>query len=558
MYPIGILFIAYILVTRMTDAYFMGDTWIYVNDVLKAETLGATFWDFGHPLWRSIAWIFARMSYPLTRVLFGEDRWLNVTFALLAINWLTGLISVVLVYLLAARLSTRRWVPYLLATAFLTSNVILNYSQTAQPYVPGIALMFLALYLLVRTDGPVRKRTTLSAGVILAVGVCQWLPLALSVPAIVLAPIFLFGFDKVRLRGAMETSLACGLTLVLVFTSMAVHLGINDLASLKVWVGSSAHGVLPDAPLKAILRMLFALARNLINMGNDGRLFKRYVVHDPFNPVSFSELFRLSLWKLVLFYVFLASVVINLVLFRLGRKALVLLLLNAVPTLLFAVFLFESGSIDRYLPVFPLLFLALAVSLGSESSRSWATLIGVVFIAVAAFSNLNAMSSASLNHEREKVAARIRYVQPLLKPGSRLVTANQQDEVYAFNQNFPFDPLNRSGNFGADMLVDPGTTQIERWKQIFASKTLSSWESGGDVWITARVFSQRPQAEWNWVERDDPRISWKDLHEFFSEIEMGQSSGGEDGFVLVSPSDRNKQWLSEVARERGSLKVREN
>jgi hypothetical protein len=59
----------------------------------------------------------------------------------------------------------------------------------------------------------------------------------------------------------------------------------------------------------------------------------------------------------------------------------------------------------------------------------------------------------------------------------------RQDEVYAFNQNFPFNPLNRSGRFDTDILVDPGTVQVLRWQQIFAAKTQSMWDEGGDVWI---------------------------------------------------------------------------
>ena len=37
-------------------------------------------------------------------------------------------------------------------------------------------------------------------------------------------------------------------------------------------------------------------------MGDDGPLFKGYLLRDPFNPVSFTDMFRVSLEQLLLFY----------------------------------------------------------------------------------------------------------------------------------------------------------------------------------------------------------------------------------------------------------------
>lgn len=550
LHPYGVVLIAYILATRFTDAYFMGDTWIYVSDMLKAKSLGANFWDFGHALWRPFGWLVSGLFYPLDPLGIGEDRRAHVTFTLLGINWVAGLISALLVHALASRFSNRRWVAYFITAVFLSSNAILNYAQTAQPYVPGISLLLLGLYILVR-DGETpsdSRRTALWAGTALAGGVCLWVPLVLSIPVMFVCPLFLFGSDKSRLRLALQTGLVFALVVTFVYASMIINLGIHDMAGLTAWIGAATHGVLPDSPLKAIQRMVFAFARNFIHMGNDGRLFKQYIVHDVFNPVSLPELFRFALWKLIIFYLFLLSLVINLLSSTLGRRTLALLLLNALPVAVFAVFLFESGSIDRYLPLFPVLFLTLSVALGGDTSPPGTRYIALLFLVAATISNVSAMSTMVLNRQQEQVVARIRDLEPLLRPESRVVTINQQDEVYAFNQNFPFNPINRAGHLDADILVDPGTTQIVRWQQIFSTKTLSLWDRGGDVWITKRVLHQRPGPEWNWVEGDDPRLSWTDIYAFFSRIEMGQSVGGQDGFVLVSPSPQNRRFLSRVAQ----------
>jgi hypothetical protein len=542
------LVIVYVLATLITDAYFMGDTWIYVNEIARAGSLGATFWDFGHPLWRPIGWL---VWQPVSRLAVRGEPHASVTLTLFALNWIAGLVGVLIVYSIASKFCKNRWLIYAVPCVFLFSNAILNYSQTGQPYMPGITLLFLGLHLLLKEEGTSGHvgLSAVWAGGSLALAVCQWLPLILSLPAVLLSPLLMFGFSKTRLRLIIHTVIVISVVIGAVYLLMILNLRIHDIDGLKAWIGSSSHGVMPDPPLKAIQRMFFALARNLINMGNDGRLFKRYIVHDPFSPVSVYDLFRFSLWKLGLFYIFLSSLLFSLLLSRTGKRMLFLLFFNALPVLIFAVFLFESGSIDRYLPIFPMLFLGLAVSLDNVNRlRSWHGAIVLIFLAAVIVSNVPAMSTRVLHQEQESVAIRLRDLVPLLNRNSRVVVVNQQDEAYAFNQNFPFNPINRSGNFDADILVDPGTTQISRWQQIFASKTLTLWDKGGDVWITKRVLAPRPVSEWNWVEGDDPRVSWSDIHDLFSKFEMGQSIGGEDGFVLVLPSTSNRRLLEEIGQ----------
>ncbi len=551
--PYALIFVVYVLATWFTDAFFMGDTWIYVSDLLKARSLGASFQDFGHALWLPFGWLVSRVLLPLLHLGGGDDARAGVTLTLLGINWVAGLASTLLVHSLARRFCSREWPALLVATTFLFSNAILNYSQTAQPYVPGLALLLLGLHLLLQADGPARRPLwrALLAGAALAGGICLWVALVLAIPALLMSPLFLLGFDRPRTRLVVGTAFVFALLVALVYISMIVNLGIHDLAGLSAWIASSSHGVSPDVPLKAIQRMIFAFARNFVNMGHDGRLFKRYLVHDPFSPVSFLQLFRLSLWKLALFYVFWLSVVINLLPSRLGRRMLALLALNGLPVVVFALFLFESGSIDRYLPLFPLLFLALSVSLASDRPALRIRGVALAFVAVMISSNLSAMAATTLNRAQEQAATRIRDLEPLLTRESRVVTVNQQDEVYAFNQNFPFHPINRSGRLDADILADPNSTQVPRWRRIFALKTLAMWDRGGDVWITKRVLHQRPLPAWNWVEGDDPRLRWEDIYVFFSRLETGRPVAGEDGFALVSPSPQNKQTLREVVSSGG-------
>src|SRR5215831_5409369 len=285
--PFALISVVYVLATWLTDAFFMGDTWIYVSDLLNAQTLAASFTDFGHALWRPLGWLVCRALSPLPLLGVVDDARARVTLSLLGINWVAGLVSTLLVHSLARRFSSREWPALLVAMTFLFSNAILNYSQTAQPYVPGLALLLVGLHFLLEADRPGRSQfwKALLAGAALAGGVCLWVALILAIPALLMAPLFLLGFDRPRVRLAAATTLAFGAFVGLVYIFMIVNLSIHDLAGLRAWVASSTHGVSPDAPLKAIQRMVFAFARNFVNMGDDGRLFKRYLVHDTFSPV---------------------------------------------------------------------------------------------------------------------------------------------------------------------------------------------------------------------------------------------------------------------------------
>src|SRR5436305_8510979 len=94
-------------------------------------------------------------------------------------------------------------------------------------------------------------------------------------------------------------------------------------------------------------------------MGSDGATLKRFLLHDPENPVSLSDLLRTGLWKCALFY----SVVVSLLMISLkiprGRRFLMFFLLNAVPVLSFAI-AWRGGDIERYLSLYPPFFLGLA------------------------------------------------------------------------------------------------------------------------------------------------------------------------------------------------------
>ena len=543
----GFIVASYLLATLFTGAFYIGDTPGYVSSILayqngKPFDWDNPFWEFGHLLWRPLGFVTYKLTNPLTAAIIGEGERANLTLALISLSWIAGLLSLLLMDALVRRVCGRVWVARMVTIAFLCSNTFLNYLQTGSPYVPGLMFLLLGFYLLARTGDAetAEYSTSLGAGAALAASVCLWFPYVLAVPAALAFPLLLHGWERRRLRIVLETAVALSLFVALAYGAVMYGLGIRDTAGLKHWITSASHG---QNQVRGVARALFGFPRSFVNMGNDGQLFKRFLIHDPYNPVSLFDIVRLSLWKVVLFYLFLAAMSWNLLRTSPGRRLLALLVISSVPVFVFAIFIFEAGGIERYLPFYPALFLALAGALCAERSAKVARGILLAYVTVMIVSNVVATARPTLNEKQERVAARIRDLQPRLKPTSLVAVVHLQDELIGFNNNFPFNPVNRRGDLQVYNVLEVGAARILTWREDFAAKALKSWDAGGDVWVSKRLLSERPRAEWNWVEGDDRRVAWADLPAFFSQLEMGESVGGDDGFVLLQPTQRNRDYL---------------
>ena len=558
----GLVLVVYLLATLFTSAYFMGDTPGYVVSILAYEGVPRyvaenpvvrdyasqnPFWEFGHLLWRPLGFVLFNLFEPLSRLLVGPDPALNVVFLLVTTGWLAGLLSVFCLQAIALRISGRLWAASVTTIAFIFSQSVLSYVKTGAPYVAGLSLLLLGLYFIIRgEDNPARSRPyAIFAGLSLAGSVCLWLPYVMAVPAALLSPLFLFGNDARRRRFVLETAIACALAGGLSYGVVMASLGINTRSELGAWVSASTHGIQNHG----VMRAMFGLPRLLINMDNDGMLFKRFLLKDPFNPVTTLDLVRLSLWKIALFYLFAASILFMLMREARGRRILALLAVNTAFVFAFAV-IFVGSTVERYMPLSPLLFLSTAWALGARRQPAWLKAIPVVFIVIMAVMNVSSLAAPVVERRREASAARVEGLLPLLKPESRVVTTHWQEELANFYASFPFHPVNRNNNFRLYALMTPGTTQVEKWREAFAATVLSAWGKGGDVWVSQRLLKPSPQPGWNWVEGDDRRVSWRDFNIITSHLELGESVGGEDGFVLLLPSVANHQLLSDVAEGR--------
>ncbi|MDQ2854872.1 MAG: hypothetical protein M3R68_00970, partial [Acidobacteriota bacterium] len=370
-----------------------------------------------------------------------------------------------------------------------------------------------------------------------------WLPYVLAIPAALLAPLMLVGFSKQRLKLSILAVMVGAIIGGAVYFAVMTHSGVHNVQELRAWMQKTSRST--GSSNKGVSKTVFGFARSFINMGNDGMLFKRYLLHDPYNPVSVLDLVRLSLWKLLAFYLFLTFTMLSLVTSTNGRRLLILFLLNVLPVIAFAIY-WQGGDPERYLPLYPLLFIAVAWALDSELVRRLFKLPLVFFILGMIVTNGVMMAKGRLDRQQATSAARLSELSGMLKPNSWVFTANWQDDLVNFNRSFPLNPLNRNSNLIIGALISPGEPEVARWQQEFSARVQSIWSSGGDAWISRRLLSERPRPEWNWVEGDDSRVSWKDLYSYASRLELGQPVGGDDGFVLLVQSAQNRKSMSDA------------
>ena len=531
----------YIVTMAVTGAAFMGDTIGYADSILESK-----FFEFGHLLWFTLGWLASVTLGPFT----GLDPRLNVIFALVAVNWAAGLMSVILLHSLALKVAEREWPAIFATIGFIFSQAFLDLAHSGCAYIPGLSFFLIGLWLLFRAEEQPRYATrwAIMAGAVFATAVALWSPYVTALPGALLATLLLFGLTRPRLSFVVRAGLAFGCVVAIIYGTAALLQGIYTVGGFVEWVHSSSHGITDKGNLP---RLLFGVPRSFTFTGRDGSMFKRFLYHDPYNPVSLLDLFQGTLAKIFIFYLLIAATAVVLLRTDRGRRLLAFLALSAAPLLALAL-LWEAGAIERYLPIYPALFLSLSYALTRRSAFFlYETLVGV-WIAMNIGVNTSAMANPTLAAHQKRVAARVEALQPLLKPQSAMATLSQLDELWAFPWDYPFHPINQHQSLPTYHIQEPGTTQIPVWRENFAAKAQSVWSTGGDFWISKRLLAPRPKAEWNWVEGDDPRITWNDIYRYFSQFDYAQAVGGEDGFVLLARSPKNNRLL-ESSTKSGSL-----
>jgi len=441
---------------------------------------------------------------------------------------------------LLGRLVSSRWVCNVVIVGFIFTQGFLNFTQSGSSYTSGLCFLALGLYILVgQSDTWWRP---MAASICFGVAVCLWFLFIWAIPAAALFPFMWSGITKRTLARVSVTCISVSLFVGFSYLAVLAMSGMHDPSVVRAWITSATHGVNFGGPTRAI----FGFARSFINMGNDGILFKRFLLRDPLNPVPLAKLISVSLWKLALFYSFAAAIVAMGLRASRGWGLIALLAVGCGPMLLFAIE-FDGGAVERYLPLYPYVFIVLGLGLASTRGPKLSKMVALIFILLMTLNNTIALSKVGLSRQQSAIETRIAGIQGKLTPGSFVYTAIWTDELINFNRSFPFNPLNINGALHVGSLVTQGTEEVKTWREDFAAKTLKVWQSGGDIWLSNRAVAERPKFDWNWVEGDDRNISWRDFPAFFSRLDLSESIGGEDGFRLVEPTDHNRVMLALLA-----------
>jgi hypothetical protein len=559
----SILFLTllYSAIVSVTHYTYFGDTTIYVRNILLFNhdpVAGQrVFWDFGHLLWRPLGWLLLRLfggALPYTKT--GEYN-LSLAVLLIATSVISGFITILLFRSLAVRFLNQEWAAMYVATTFLCFHAFLNYVQTGTPYIVGLMCLTLSLWSTVRTTetGAKGPLYALLSGVLAALAVLFWFPYILAIPGVLAS--FLLWPTHTSSSEARRRAVLAGLTLasasVLIcmgYFVPLIQLHIHSIGDLRDWAIASSHAWGQN---RRVLRIASGLPRSFVWIGNEGMLIKRYLLHDPYAHVSLWQVLSLQVWLIVGFYVFSASVLWILTHSISGRRILQTWAAAGIPVLVFAVVIFEPGSMERYLPVYPFLCLAVAFCLSRWRQNRIAVSICVACMSIAILVNVSALRRSSVLKKYQETADRARSLANKVGPSGVIALFSQNDELYSLASSFPFDPVVRKTSLPVYDVIALATSDVREWRRHFALRVVQAFGQRQSVWVSKRLFAAEPHPDWGWNEGDDPDISWRELRPFFRCFHYSADVGGTDGFVQVADSGQNRAFLNQILLSRARI-----
>lgn len=530
----AILFIAAVFLTSST---YWGDTQDYVDSLLTYLEGGQyRFIDFGHLFWRPLGWVVWTSLFDPSN---SENLRSDATFSFQILVIASGFVCV-LIFVRILHVFRVRSFPILFATlGFVCAHTFLNYSQAGNSYVPGLMCYMISVYFALDRRGSRQKIRASLSGVFLAFSFCFWVAFTWTIPAALMAPLILFGFCKTNVLRVGITAIASLVTLFTCFGVAISALGIRSVDGLLQWITQAAQG----AESTGVMSVIWGMARSFINLGSDAVLFKRFLHNDPFNPVTPIELLNGSLGYFLLFYLMGGVLAWALYSIASTRSFLYLLMISVIPVLVFASFI-GGGEIEWHLTYLPYIFVGVALIL--DRSHNWliVVMLGTVIVVFSA-NNLMEMTIWKAAKDRQVELARVEQLLKNTTSADAIFLLTSQDPLDRINDVFPYDPIGGNRMTRFRLVLELASAQTSTWREEFSVRSLSTWEHGGNVWLSVRVLSPSPKREWNWVESDDRKVVWRELPMFFNNLEFGETLGGTDGFVRVLSNESNRRFLED-------------
>lgn len=542
--------LAYIALFTFTRTDNYTDSFNYAKHVVDQENHAAPegitnpFYNFGHPLWRPLGLlVWSPLRQPL-HDRFGGDDILAAGAVLIAINLSAGLLGAIAMFLWIARVTSNARIAALTTCAYVVTNALLHYTTSGMAYTTGISLQIVALCLL--QYALCRDRFSWLAGslagLFLGLSVGVWFPNILGTPGVFVYALWAGQAVPVRRRipGLAGLVLVATLVCAVTYAAMIALAKLHSLADISAWIAQSRYGLVPD---RGFLRMMGGIPRGFFWLGDTNLALKRLLFAH--QSLSLLKLIQTGFGKIVLVYAVLAGTVLSLWRSETGRRLLITLLAYALPLFYFAAFLFDPSPPERYLAAFPVLFLAFGFLLSSNSGMWLRSLLAVLFASML-IANVSAYSRFKSDREFDGARANLRILNQSLRPGDSVYLLSDLDQTMLLLRGNPFSPDTRN-RYCFATAIPWHTFQEERWRAVFAKAVLDTWARGGRVWLSKVVLAPSPKPSWGWVEGDMPSIHWKDLPEFFSQLDFTASFGDAEGFSEVPPTEKNKVFLSAQA-----------
>lgn len=510
-----------------------GDTYWYALDIRSSLGHGWTesprLWDFAHLLWRPLGRVLALGFLPLVAPRFGGDLQVSITFLLMMVNLAAALACGLLLQQAIWKMTARPWLSALAAMAFFGLDPVLSFSRAGTPYLSGLALTFLAVWL--AGWRPASGRIAVVCGLLCGTAALLWVPYIFTLPAVLLVSPLLNYFGerwRLRVRFAVLVCLTAGVLIAGCYVMAMVCRHVSSWADFHAWMSAEAK----YSRNRTLLRLPGGLARSFYNLGDDTVWLKWYLFHDPYARVGVIDLVRAIALKLALFYAALASLIVLLWRSFKGKRLLLLALVVAIPHLALAL-AYESGDPGRYVPL--LLFVLLPFGYGlagpelSRGARSW---LAVLFFAPMLVNVASALTHPPEDQAREAAVAGA-------PKWSTWYVLNLRDDLLRWRYPSVFRltvPQTSASIVTLDSFSGLSGTS---WQSDFACAAWNIWAGGGELWVTDRILAARPQREWLWIEGDSPAIIWEAFHRFFMQFARGEERAAPDGFFLIPPDRHN-------------------
>ena len=524
----------YVVLALFTREVFQADTPDYIISILDySGARDFTFWDFGHLLWRPANWAL----FQLIHRIFPPANNASVLFSIMVgLNWMAGLGCVLLVARVARRFASSS-LAILAASTLAVSQVFLNYLHTGTAYVPGLFFLLLGLDFASSQPRQNSWRESIGLGISLAVAVLIWFPYVFALPALFLFPTML---NKLKRETCYCTLRALIVSAVIGFGAyglVAVRLELWSFVDLRTWFTAASHSI---DHIGGLPRAAFGFVRSWIEMGNVGTEFRRFLLNDPYAPVSLVSLIFAGTWKLLLTYVFLGAIGVKLLLGSAQeRRMLLFLTLAFVPVFGFGI-KWQGGDMERYLGAFPALLLAGACAMNARPPAVLKVL-GVAFLGALIVVNLSSDLRWVRDAEERGMNRRLDALGPI--PENSYIVFFPADPLVGFISSGSIIRPSHSRSLSASRVITIGSSHVKEWQQDFASKSLMAWQNGRGVWICRGLLDRVPESRWGWVEGAEPSVPWKDIYSFFNQVQTSEFQGD---FVEVPPTPVNIQLLERV------------